>query len=229
MLLRILLPSLLLSLTNAGADATSPPKTELEGLENLVEKLQFRLRNMELRLEETEMRMKSEKETQAKEKKEMEARLESKDEEMETRLEELGDKMKADRALAKPSLRDLPIVIISAWQPNTLRSPQTVTFESFLANYNNGERPGGGDGVLDLDSGIFTCMTPGYYTVSFSAQGWVGPSFHYHQLLYLYKNGVELPESSWVFWKNEGALNTNIGGTSSRNVVSNLLPETCQM
>ena len=96
----------------------------------MVEKLQFRLRDMELRLEET-----------AKEKKEMEEMLESKDKEMETRLEELGDKLKAESALTKPSLRDLPIVIISAWQSNILRSPQTVTFESFLANYNNGDRP----------------------------------------------------------------------------------------
>ena len=31
--------------------------------------------------------------------------------------------------------------------------------------YNNN----GGKGGLDLDSGIFTCGTPGYYTVSYSA------------------------------------------------------------
>ena len=214
MLLRILLPSLLLSLAYAGADATSPPKTSLEVLENLVEKLQFRLRDMELRLEET-----------AKEKKEMEEKLESKDKEMEARLEELGDKMKVNSAaLTKPSLRDLPIVIISAWQSNILRSPQTVTFESFLANFNNNDRPGGGDGVLDLDSGIFTCFTPGYYTVSFSANGAMGPEFD-HQYLYLNKNGVDLPESRWSFWTNQhgASLNDNIGVTSSRILVSNLL------
>ena len=33
----------------------------------------------------------------------------------------------------------LSFVLISAWQPNRLSSPQTVTFESFLANYNNSE------------------------------------------------------------------------------------------
>ena len=71
--------------------------------------------------------------------------------------------------MTKPSLRDLPIVFISAWQSKILTSPQTVTFESFLVNFNNHDRPGGGDGLLDLDSGIFTCITPGYYAVSFSA------------------------------------------------------------
>ena len=79
---------------------------------------------------------------------------------METRLEELEDKMKefekgeergsegstsklrteveesstfSSTTLTKPYLRDVPIVLISAWQPNNLQSPQIVTFESFLA------------------------------------------------------------------------------------------------
>ena len=94
--------------------------------------------------------------------------------------------------LTKPYLRDVPIVLISAWQPNNLQSPQIVTFESFLANYNNG----GGDGVLDLDSGVFTCITPGYYTVSFSVVGLTGPDYG-TQRLFLYKNGDFLPESLW--------------------------------
>ena len=97
--------------------------------------------------------------------KEMEKRLEAKEREMETRLKNLEDRMNQERdepeknqresetssklrteveevEMTKPSVRDLPIVIISAWQPETIKSPQTVTFASFLANYNNGERPG---------------------------------------------------------------------------------------
>ena len=134
---------------------------------------------------------------------------------METRLKELEDKMRefekglegsksklrteveessmfSNTSLTKPYLRDVPIVLISAWQPNALKSPQIVTFESFLANYNNG----GGDGVLDLDSGVFTCITPGYYTVSFSVVGLTGPDYG-TQRLFLYKNGDFLPESLW--------------------------------
>merc|ERR1712083_859187 len=96
-------------------------------------------------------------------------------------------------ALTKPSLRDLPIILISAWRGNPINSPQTVTFDSFLANYNNGDTPGGGDGKLDLDSGVFTCLTPGYYTVSYSAYSYVGPSFGNIEM-YLYKNGIQIPE-----------------------------------
>ena len=47
-------------------------------------------------------------------------------------------------ALTNPSFRDLPIVLISAYQSTPLTSPQTVTFDSFLANFNNANSPGGG-------------------------------------------------------------------------------------
>ena len=245
MLLKILLLSLVLSLTYVvGTDSMSSPKQGLEGgLESLVERLEFRLREMEKRMHE-------EKENHTKEKEELEARLESKLREMEARQsEELAEKMKKERkmfekrerereasisklkleveeslrnfsndALTKPSLRDLPIVIISAWQPNRLSSPQTVTFERFLANYNNGERPGGGDGVLDLDSGIFTCITPGYYTVSFSAHANVGVD-HVDPYLILYKNGIELPESKWHFWTGTAGTAGNFGPSGSRILV----------
>jgi len=260
MLTILLLNLALLNLPYVGADARSSPKQSLEGsLENLVKKLESRLRDLEieiqddkekqkLRLKENEKRIKSEKEKHAKEKKELEDRLEAKDKEVETRLQELADKtrelerkLKASIselrmevkeesfkkesasnfsnsiALTKPSLRDLPIVIISAWQPNAIRSPRTVSFESFLANYNNGNRPGGGSGELDLDSGIFTCITPGYYTVSFSA--YTDLVFDPYNCLYLYKNGVELPESRWFVGTNDPVT---FGVTGSRILILHL-------
>merc|ERR1712110_129592 len=94
MLLTILLLSHVLYLTNAvAADANLRPN---QGLENLVEQLEFRLREVETRMqddrEKLEMWMKYEKEKEAQEKKElkeaMEMRLEAKKTEMETRLEE---------------------------------------------------------------------------------------------------------------------------------------------
>ena len=149
-------------------------------LRDVERKIQDGKEKLESRLEELEMKLKDEKESRAKERRELEERnseLERRVEDLEERMkEELGKRkmeLKASRskmrmegkeeevatndcnatnALTKPSLRDLPIILISAWRASILRSPQTVTFESFLANYNNGERPGGGDGVLDLDS-----------------------------------------------------------------------------
>merc|ERR1712037_145840 len=243
MLLTILLLSLLLpSLTDAGGDAKPSPKQGLEdSLENLVEKL------VESRLRDLETRMRDDKEKEAEEKKELEAKvkeMEAKHLEMERRVKELEDKMKEVKSeleastsklrtdeeessrkevatnitLTNPSPRDLPIVLISARRHDPVTSPQTVTFESFLSNFNNANRPGGGDGVLDLDSGIFTCFTTGYYTVSFSAYASVGNA-HGSPFLYLYKNDVQLPESIWVFGSD--ALNDigNIGVTGSRILI----------
>lgn len=227
MLLMLLLLGLGLhpSLTDAGADAESSQKQCLEDLEALLES----------RLGEMVTRMQDEKEKQATEFeakiKEMEARLESKDQAMETKLEEMEKRMKENLELRLreeqekqaeekreldarnkeiESLRDLPIVFISAWRYNTLTSPQTVSFESFLANFNTG-----GGGLLDLDSGIFTCITPGYYAVSFSAHAVV--TSEGQQILYLYKNGAQLPESVWHFGTSTGI---SLGVTGSRMLVS---------
>ena len=126
MLLAILLLSLVL--TKTGTDAKS--SLGLEDLENLVKEMELKMKDMESRLEETETKNK-----------EMETRLE----EMEEQLKECNGglgKIDSDpeaskseqkrgaensstkefaaryphNALTKPSLRDLPIILISAWQ-----------------------------------------------------------------------------------------------------------------
>ena len=73
--------------------------------------------------------------------------------------------------------------------------------------------------MLDLDSGVFTCFTPGYYTISFSAYGRAMPTSGYQELA-LYKNGTELPESRWQLARNSGALGEDLAMVGSRIVVS---------
>ena len=122
---------------------------------------------------------------------ELEGKIRKEKEELEKRERRLEASISKLRSEVEESLRndfqlfkecsDKPI----SWGPSNRAhlclagSPQTVTFDSFVANFNNADGPGGGDVVLDLDSGFFTCFTPRYYTVSFSAFGYVG------QLLYL--------------------------------------------
>ena len=133
--------------------------------------------------------MKYEREKHAKEKKELDARIK----EM-----KIASNV-SNAALTKPSLRDLPIVLISPYKANSILSPQTVTFDFFLANYNKSERSRGGDGVLDLNTGIFTCITPGYYSVSFSLYDHAG-AYYDRQDVFLYKNGIQLSESCCFSW-----------------------------
>ena len=161
---------LILVLTKTGTDAKS--SLGLEDLENLVKQMELKMKDMESRLEKEE---KERKNLEAKNK-EMETRLEKLEEQLKEGNGGLG-KIDSDpetskseqkrgaensstkefassyphNALTKPSLRDLPIILISAWLGSPIRSPQTVTFDSFLANYNNGDTPGGGDGNFDLD------------------------------------------------------------------------------
>ena len=168
--------------------------------------LEAKLKEMDRRLEELE------EETEDSDKKVLEASK------LRMEVEELREGIASNNAPRNPSLPDFPIVLISAWQPNAIASPQTVTFDSFLTNYNTG----GGDEVLDLDSGVFTCLTSGYYSVSFSARGALGLHYPY-QILYLFMNGTQLPESGWQLWDNGSIIEVDIEVIGSQIVVSNPL------
>ena len=58
-------------------------------------------------------------------------------------------------------------------------------------------------------------MTSGYYTVSFSAYGAVGPDYGNEIDMYLYKNGLQIIESLWYFYEDSGAVNNNSGVVGS--------------
>ena len=114
---------------------------------------------------------------------EMEARLTQKEAEMEAKIMEKGVEMEAEimkkdaeikdltnqvdgvaealpRAVSSV-LRDLPYLLLCSFQNHWITPSSTITYSSFLTNFNNANRPGGADGQLDLDSGVFTCLTPG--------------------------------------------------------------------
>ena len=189
-----------------------------ENAENAESRLEDLVERLGLRLKDVEERVLVEKEKVAELENEMNTMRKKVEEECVTKESVTN---LTTNGLTNPSVRDLPIVFISAWQPNDLLDVQTVPFESFLANFNNVDTPGGGDGLFDLDSGTFTCLTPGYYTVSFSAH-----TFLYNgdqrNTLYLYKNGVQLPESYWRFESTSGALNNDLEVTGTRILVRKL-------
>ena len=154
MLFSIFLLNLFLGLALAGADDS--PKIGLEGLESWVEKV------VEERLKDMEERMKKEKEVSDKRERDLEASTAKLRMEVEELREVISSNF-SNNALRNPAPRDLPIVFITAWRSTAVESPQTVTYESFLANFNNGDRPGGGDGILDLDSEMQKAGGPHYW------------------------------------------------------------------
>ena len=214
-------------LSNAeNAEKAEYAENAVSGLEDLVERLELRLKDVEERMLVEKAELENEMRTMKEESKKRERRLE-------TTIADLRKKVEDEcvtkesvtnlttNGLTNPSVRDLPIVFISVWQPNILIDAQTVPFESFLANFNNADTPGGGDGLFDLDSGTFTCLTPGYYEVSFSAQTRLYTEFQINKL-YLYKNGVQLPESYWHFESASDAPNDNLVVTGTRILVRKL-------
>ena len=108
-----------------------------------------RLARMEERMDEMKVEMKEELEE-----KEAELREEMKEKEALLR-KELASKEEVGMAVTQ-GLRDLPYLTLCAYNDEWTFSSSTITYDSFLTNFNNGERPGGADGQLELGTGVFT-------------------------------------------------------------------------
>ena len=151
----------------------------------------------------------------------LEAKFEAKIEQMETRFEEEKKVMKGavmEEVMGEVTrTRDLPYEMFCAYQDKWTTPSSTISLASFLADYNNGDRPGGGQGEMDLATGTFTCLTGGYYTISFAA---------YHLLhlkestnLFLYHNGERLDASSG--WQsNDNSAGAALAIQGGRTLVS---------
>ena len=96
-----------------------------------------------------------------------------------------------------------------------------MTFESFLTNLNSG----GENGALDLDSGVFTCVIPGFYTVSYTAISYldvsidIGLTHHGINQMQLFKNNEYLVESVWGFATYGKPLDSQMAMTGTRTLV----------
>ena len=117
--------------------------------------------------------------------------------EMSTKLKEVGQK----------SLRDLPYAMSCAYRHGPWTTPSaTITYERLSADYNNSDRPGGGDGMLDISTGVYTALTAGHYTVTFSGMAKVDPGEKVEfQLMHNGKGG-----NGYGWW--ESASGSNNGG-----------------
>ena len=105
-----------------------------ENAENAESRLEDLVERLELRLKDVEERVLVEKEKVAELENEMNTMRKKVEEECVTKESVTN---LTTNGLTNPSVRDLPIVFISAWQPNDLLDVQTVPFESFLTNNTN--------------------------------------------------------------------------------------------
>ena len=95
-------------------------------------------------------------------------RMEERGEEVKMELRQEMDKLKSElskkesevglyvRDNVRAALAEVPYLAVCAykqvWEPEILET--AITFDKFLANFNNADQPGGGDGQLDLNTGV---------------------------------------------------------------------------
>merc|ERR1712130_223934 len=121
----------------------------------------------------------------------------------------------------KEGLRDLPYLMVCAFQ-NDLRSPNSVVpYDRITTEYNNANQPGGGDGSMDIKTGVFTVLTSGYYTITFSASVRVraGESAE----MYINRNGELIEESRWLTMMASDGTASYIDDQGSRTVFLHLV------
>ena len=81
---------------------------------------------------------------------------------------------------------------------------------------------GGADGTMNIETGIFTAITSGYYTITFSARADVFPDEY--SFMYIFHNGAKVTESQWETFLG-GASFSYMADQGSRTVVGRQ-PET---
>ena len=150
----------------SGSDQVEALRQEMKQmrLERKQEKMEMKemilQKEEEMRIKLEEMRNQREEE----EKEEMRLQREQKEEEMRMKFEEEKSDLilklnavtkKVERLEAELS-RDLPFVVSCAYQDYWVKAYSVITYGRHIVEFNNGYRPGGAEGVINLESGRFT-------------------------------------------------------------------------
>ena len=106
--------------------------------------IQLRVTNMANKMVEMEEKVKQ-----------LEMAMGEKDKEM----EDMKTKMKG---LELKSPRDLPFLLTCSYRQHWVTPSTTITFDRLTAEHDNSDRPGGGDGSMDISTGRFTALTAGH-------------------------------------------------------------------
>merc|ERR1719228_16395 len=131
--------------------------------------------------------------------------------ELELKLDQQESKLPS---MVSQAVRDLPYMMICAYKGEWTTASSTITYDKIITDFNNADKPNGGDGLLDIGSGIFTCLKAGHYTITFSA--FTVLDTYQHANVYLYQNGNKVSESQFSSTNN---ANYPIGSQGSRTMI----------
>merc|ERR1712141_733963 len=139
---------------------------------------------------------------------------------------ECEDEVKKEVAKVLPTavkqvLRDLPFEMVCAYKYDYTETEGTVNYDRISVEFNNTDQPGGGDGSMNIETGVFTAITSGHYIITFS--GFV--DVHPGQVteMWLHHNGVKVEESEFQTSMHVGASGDYIWNQGSRTVILHLL------
>ena len=178
-------------------------KLEKIHLENKLEAKNAEVENLQKRLTEMEVQLESRVEevllrTQKKNENQEVASLKG-----EIRAEVKKEVEKVLPAAVEQGLRDLPYEMVCAFQPIWPRANSVLSYNRITVEFNNSNQPGGADGTMNIETGVFTTVTSGYYIITFSGSVLVGAGGY--TVMFLYHNGVRVDESVFnTSMKGEG-------------------------
>jgi len=139
---------------------------------------------------------------------------------------QIGEEVKkeVDKVLptaVEQGLRDLPFEMVCAYRGTWTAANSIVNYDRISVEFNNSDRPGGGDGTMNIETGVFTTVTSGYYIVTYSAHVWVNAGEYTD--MWLYHNGVAVEESRFYTEMHMGSSGDYIFDQGSRTVILHLL------
>jgi len=201
-------------------------KLEKADLEKKLETKNAEVENLQERVKEGELQFESRVEglilrTQRKNENQEIASLKKQVTEIESKVEEvasLKSEMRADvKEEVDKGLRNLPFEMVCAYKGST-GTVGVINYDRITMEFNNSNRPGGADGRMNIETGVFTTVTSGYYIVTYSAT--VDVLHGEYTSMYLHHNGAAVEESMFRSSMYVGTGDNYIGDQGSRTVVN---------
>merc|ERR1711934_39413 len=116
----------------------------------------------------------------------------------------------------KAELEAVDEVVLCVYKFQWTTADSTVTYDRYLdTNYNNGERAD-----MNLGTGVFTCLTPGFYTIPYSGISHLQPTQETH--IYLYLNGNRVGGSILEQDMNPDTVGSHVELQGSRTLILHL-------
>jgi len=118
-------------------------------------------------------------------------------------------------------LRDLPFEMVCAYKGEWSAANGAISYDRTTVEFNDSDRPGGADGSMNIETGVFTAVSSGYYIVTYSGKVRVHPGEYTY--MYLYHNEVQVQESIFVTYGDVGDSGSYIRDNGSRTMILHLL------